>query len=103
MEELKETRKMEDNKIQEIEAKIDKIYAWAKTVAKRLEELEKPTKSNLSSIAWSKEEKKYLRSKLTGVPKLRPIIIELEVEWGNIFPNKRSYDAIRKKWSNMNK
>lgn len=87
----------------ELEVKIDKLYEWAKAVTKRLEVLENPTKSNLSSSAWSKEEKEYLRAKLTGVPKLRPIIIGLEAEWANIFPNKRSYDAIRRKWSNMNR
>ena len=90
-------------KIRELEEKNEGLYEWAKKVNARLALLENPASQNLRADAWSKEEIAYLKEKLTRVPKLRPVILNMLEDWEDKFDTTRSYDAIRKKWTRLNK
>ena len=90
-----------EQRIKELEAKLDKVYEWAKRATIRLEELEKPRASNLTSATWSKEEEEYLMQEVKGLNPIRPRLLELEKEWNKLFERERSSGALRKKYNRL--
>ena len=90
-----------EQRIKELEAKLDKVYEWAKRATIRLEELEKPRASNLTSATWSKEEEEYLMQEVKGLNPIRPRLLELEQEWNKLFGRERSSGALRKKYNRL--
>ena len=90
-----------EERIKELEEKLDKVYAWAKKVTVRLDELEKPKSSNLTSASWSKEEEEYLMQEVKGLNPIRPRLLELEKEWNKLFERERSSGALRKKYNRL--
>jgi len=90
-----------EQRIKELEAKLDKVYEWAKRAAIRLDELEKPRASNLTSATWSKEEEEYLMQEVKGLNPIRPRLLELEQEWNKLFGRERSSGALRKKYNRL--
>ena len=105
---------MVDDKIAELEAKLESLHKWT---AKKIDELEdridgdlralvkrieqpKP-KNNSKANLWSDEEKNYLASRLTGLKTPRPILISLAEKWEEKFGKPRSYDSLRKMWSRI--
>jgi len=105
---------MVDDKIAELEAKLESLHKWT---TKKIDELEdridgdlralvkrieqpKP-KNNSKANLWSDEEKNYLASRLTGLETPRPILISLAEKWEEKFGKPRSYDSLRKMWSRI--
>jgi hypothetical protein len=84
-----------------MEAKLDKVYEWARRAAIRLDELEAPKASNLTSATWSKEEEEYLMQEVKGLNPIRPRLLELEQEWNKLFGRERSSGALRKKYNRL--
>jgi len=108
---------MVEDRITELEAKVDKLLSWGKKEEKytkeileyseelevRITQLEsKPKlKNNRPQNTWSDEEKNYLASRLTGLKTPRPILISLSEKWEEKFGKPRSYDSLRKMWSRI--
>ena len=106
---------MVDDRIAELEAKVDKLISWAKKEEKytkeileyseelevRIIQLESKPKNNSKANLWSDEEKNYLASRLTGLKTPRPILISLAEKWEEKFGKPRSYDSLRKMWSRI--
>jgi hypothetical protein len=90
-----------EERIAELEAKLGKVYEWAKKVTARLEALEEPKQSNLTAAAWSKDEEKHLMQEVKGLNPIRPRLIELEQEWPGLFDRERSAGALRKKYNRL--
>ena len=90
-----------EQRIKELEAKLDKVYEWAKRAAIRLDELEAPKASNLTAAGWSKDEEKHLMKEVKGLNPIRPRLIELEQEWPKLFDRERSAGALRKKYNRL--
>jgi len=101
---------MVEERVQELEDKVEKLLAWAKAKATKIDELEeeiltlKAPKHNLTkSNLWSKEETDYLLQRLTGCEVPRPVLVSLAEKWEEKFSKPRSYDSLRKKWARLNK
>ena len=90
-----------EERIEELESKLDKVYAWAKKVSARLDALEGPKPSNLTSASWSKEEEDYLMQEVKGLSVIRPRLLELEADWEKNFSRARSAGALRKKYNRL--
>ncbi len=90
-----------EERLQELEEKLTKVYAWAKKVQARLDALEAPQASNLTAVGWSKEEEQYLMQEVKGLNPIRPRLLELEVEWEKLFSRTRSAGALRKKYNRL--
>ena len=98
---------MLEQRIQELEEQMAKVLTWAKKKSEQIIALEDQLeamanpKSNLSSIAWSKEEADYLMQEVKGFDPIRPRLLELEQEWEKQFDRTRSYEALRKKYNRL--
>jgi len=90
-----------EQRIEELEEKLAKVYEWAKKVTARLDALEEPRVSNLSATAWSKEEQEFLMAEVKGLNPIRPRLLELAQEWEKLFQRTRSYEALRKKYNRL--
>jgi hypothetical protein len=90
-----------EQRVKELEEKLDKMYNWAKKVTERLEALEEPKQSNLTAPGWSKEESVYLMQEVKGLNPIRPRLLELTQEWEKLFQRTRSYEALRKKYNRL--
>ena len=105
---------MVDDRIAELEAKLESLHKWTDTKINELEDridadlrslveaisTPKP-KNNSKANLWSDEEKNYLASRLTGLKTPRPILISLAEKWEEKFGKPRSYDSLRKMWSRI--
>ena len=96
-----------EERIAELEEQMSKVLTWAKKKSEQisaledqLEEMANP-KSNLSSIAWSKDEEKHLMQEVKGLNPIRPRLLELEQEWPGLFDRERSAGALRKKYNRL--
>jgi len=105
---------MVDDRIAELEAKLESLHKWTDTKINELEDridadlrslveaISTPKlKNNRPSNTWSDEEKNYLASRLTGLKTPRPILISLSEKWEEKFGKPRSYDSLRKMWSRI--
>ena len=112
---------MVEQKITELEDKLEKMYTWAKSEFERLNDtitelensidedlqtlataIDKPKpKNNKPSNLWSDEEKSFLTQKLTGCKTPRPVLISLVEKWEDKFGRARSYDSLRKMWARL--
>jgi len=105
---------MVEDKVKELEEKLEKLHLWANKKINDLEDridgdlrtlaeaITKPKpKNNRPSNLWSDEEKQYLSERLTGLKTPRPILISLSENWEEKFGKPRSYDSLRKMWSRL--
>jgi hypothetical protein len=105
---------MVDDRIAELEAKLESLHKWTDTKINELEDridadlrslveaISTPKlNNNRPSNTWSDEEKNYLASRLTGLKTPRPILISLSEKWEEKFGKPRSYDSLRKMWSRI--
>ena len=105
---------MVDERIKELEAKLESLHKWTDTKIDELEDridadlralaaaISNPKpKNNTKANLWSDEEKNYLSSRLTGLKTPRPILIKLAENWEEKFGKPRSYDSLRKMWSRI--
>jgi len=90
----------QEEKILELETKLNSLHDWASRIVKRIEDLESPAKPNIPQ-KWSTEEENYLWEEARLTPNLTDALHALANQWSKLFGKKRTYISLRKKFNRL--